>query len=111
MSETKRKSYTDLNVELLEKEKQKKQVKKPDRYRVILINDDYTPQEFVVYVLAIVFRKTMEESRQIMWKAHTEGSAVCGVYSLDIARTKVQEVHKLADEAGHPLQCQLAKEE
>ncbi len=53
----------------------------------------------------------MEESRQIMWKAHTSGSAVCGVYSLDIARTKVAEVHKLADDAGHPLQCQLAKEE
>ncbi|MBL0955246.1 ATP-dependent Clp protease adapter ClpS [Leptospira levettii] len=111
MSETKRKSYTDFNVELLEKEKQKKQLKKPNRFKVILINDDYTPQEFVVYVLAVVFRKSMEESRQIMWKAHTEGSAVCGVYSLDIARTKVEEVHKLADEAGHPLQCQLAKEE
>ncbi|TGL54942.1 ATP-dependent Clp protease adapter ClpS [Leptospira kemamanensis] len=111
MSETKRKSYTDFNVELLEKEKQKKQVKKPNRYQVILINDDYTPQEFVVYVLAIVFRKSMEESRQIMWKAHTEGSAVCGVYSLDIARTKVEDVHRLADDAGHPLQCQLAKEE
>lgn len=111
MSETKRKSYTDFNVELLEKEKQKKQVKKPNRYQVILINDDYTPQEFVVYVLAVVFRKSMEESRQIMWKAHTEGSAVCGVYSLDIARTKVEDVHRLADEAGHPLQCQLAKEE
>ncbi|GBF42103.1 ATP-dependent Clp protease adaptor protein Clp [Leptospira ellinghausenii] len=111
MSETNRKSYTDFNVELLEKEKQKKQLKKPNRFKVILINDDYTPQEFVVYVLAVVFRKSMEESRQIMWKAHTEGSAVCGVYSLDIARTKVEEVHKLADEAGHPLQCQLAKEE
>ncbi|MCW7462761.1 ATP-dependent Clp protease adapter ClpS [Leptospira limi] len=111
MSETSRKSYTDFNVELLEKEKQKKQLKKPNRFKVILINDDYTPQEFVVYVLAVVFRKSMEESRQIMWKAHTEGSAVCGVYSLDIARTKVEEVHKLADEAGHPLQCQLAKEE
>ncbi|PJZ37032.1 ATP-dependent Clp protease adapter ClpS [Leptospira levettii] len=111
MSETKRKSYTDFNVELLEKEKQKKHFKKPNRFKVILINDDYTPQEFVVYVLAVVFRKSMEESRQIMWKAHTEGSAVCGVYSLDIARTKVEEVHKLADEAGHPLQCQLAKEE
>ncbi|XDD44904.1 ATP-dependent Clp protease adaptor ClpS [Leptospira sp. WS39.C2] len=111
MSETKRKSYTDFNVELLEKEKQKKQLKKPDRYKVILVNDDYTPQEFVVYVLTIVFRRSMEESRQIMWKAHTEGTAVCGVYSLDIARTKVGEVHKLADDAGHPLQCQLAKEE
>ncbi|MCT8332389.1 ATP-dependent Clp protease adapter ClpS [Leptospira sp. 85282-16] len=111
MSDPKRKSYTDMNVELLEREKQKKKLKKPDRYKVILINDDYTPQEFVVFVLANVFRKSMEESRQIMWKAHTSGSAVCGVYSLDIARTKVAEVHKLADDAGHPLQCQLAKEE
>lgn len=103
------KSYTEYNVELLEKEKKK--LKRPSRYKVILINDDYTPQEFVVWVLANVFRKSLEESRQIMWTAHTTGSAVCGVYPLDVARTKVSEVHALAKEAGHPLQCQLAKEE
>jgi len=109
MANTKRKDQTDSNVSVLEKEKIK--LKKPSRYKVILINDDYTPQEFVVWVLANVFRRSMEESRQIMWTAHTTGFAVCGVYPLDIARTKVEEVRKLADEAGHPLQCRLAKEE
>ncbi|TGN08433.1 ATP-dependent Clp protease adapter ClpS [Leptospira ilyithenensis] len=97
--------------DVLLQEKQKIKLKKPSRYKVILINDDFTPQEFVIWVLANVFRKTMEESRHIMWTAHTTGTAVCGVYPLDIARTKLEEVHKLADEAGHPLQCQLAKEE
>ncbi|MCZ8156989.1 MAG: ATP-dependent Clp protease adapter ClpS [Leptospira sp.] len=109
MANTKKSNQTNEDVLLLEKQKLK--IKKPSRYKVILINDDYTPQEFVVWVLATVFRKTLEESRKIMWTAHTTGSAVCGVYSLDVAQTKVVEVHKYADEAGHPLQCQLAKEE
>ncbi|GBF49239.1 ATP-dependent Clp protease adaptor protein Clp [Leptospira ryugenii] len=107
MADTKRK--IDSDVGLLEKEKVK--LKKPSRYKVILINDDFTPQEFVVWVLAKVFRKSMEESKQIMWTAHTTGSAVCGVYPLDVAQTKVEEVHRYAEEAGHPLQCRLAKEE
>ncbi|WP_411822536.1 ATP-dependent Clp protease adapter ClpS [Leptospira sp. 'Mane'] len=106
---TKKSKEPQDDVLLLEKQKIK--LKKPGRYKVILINDDFTPQEFVTWVLANVFRKTIEESRQIMWTAHTTGTAVCGVYPLDIARTKVEEVHRLADEAGHPLQCQLAKEE
>jgi len=109
MAAIKKNPKTNEDVLLLEKQKIK--LKKPSRYKVILINDDFTPQEFVVWVLANVFRKTMEESRKIMWTAHTTGTAVCGVYSLDVAQTKVHEVHKYAEEAGHPLQCQLAKEE
>ncbi|TGL62741.1 ATP-dependent Clp protease adapter ClpS [Leptospira ognonensis] len=109
MANTKKNPGTDDGVLTLEKQKIK--LKKPSRYKVILINDDFTPQEFVVWVLANVFRKTLEESRKIMWTAHTTGTAVCGVYSLDIAQTKVTEVHRYAEEAGHPLQCQLAKEE
>jgi len=92
-------------------EKQKIKLKRPDRYKVILLNDDYTPQEFVVWVLNQVFQKNWEESKRIMWLAHTTGSAVCGVYPLDIAKTKVGEVHRYAEESGHPLQCILAKEE
>jgi ATP-dependent Clp protease adaptor protein ClpS len=103
------KTKRDENVLLLEKEKVK--LKRPDRYQVILLNDDFTPQEFVIWVLAEVFQKSMQESKQIMWTAHTTGSAVCGTYPLDIAKTKVAEVHRLADEEGHPLQCTLAKEE
>ncbi|MDF3818779.1 ATP-dependent Clp protease adapter ClpS [Leptospira sp. 96542] len=106
---TKRKENEDSDVSVLERTIIK--LKKPSRYKVILINDDYTPQEFVVWVLSAVFRRSLEESRQIMLLAHTTGYAVCGVYPLDIAKTKVEEVHKLADDAGHPLQCQLAKEE
>ncbi|MDZ4727169.1 MAG: ATP-dependent Clp protease adapter ClpS [Leptospira sp.] len=109
MANSNKKSGTQDDVQVLEKQKVK--LKKPSRYKVILINDDYTPQEFVVWVLANVFRRSIEESRKIMWTAHTTGTAVCGVYPLDIAQTKVQEVHMYADEAGHPLQCQLAKEE
>ncbi|TGN18707.1 ATP-dependent Clp protease adaptor ClpS [Leptospira idonii] len=105
------KKLTQTEEDLLLLEKEKIRPKKPGRYKVILLNDDFTPQEFVVWVLANVFRKSVGESRQIMWTAHTTGSAVCGVYPLDIARTKVEEVHRLAEEAGHPLQCQLAKEE
>lgn len=109
MAGPKKNPKEDSNVSVLEREKVK--LKKPGRYKVILINDDFTPQEFVVWVLANVFRKSMEESRVIMWTAHTTGYAVCGVYPLDIARTKVEEVRKLAEEAGHPLECRLAKEE
>ncbi len=103
------KTKKDESVLVLEKEKTR--LKRPDRYKVILLNDDFTPQEFVVWVLAEVFQKTLQESKQIMWLAHTTGSAVCGTYPLDIAKTKVAEVHRLAEEQGHPLQCTLAKEE
>jgi ATP-dependent Clp protease adaptor protein ClpS len=109
MANTKRKEETGDG--LLLQEKQKIKLKKPSRYKVILINDDYTPQEFVVWVLANVFRRSLEESRKIMWTAHTTGTAVCGIYPLDVAQTKVAQVHQYAEEAGHPLQCQLAKEE
>jgi ATP-dependent Clp protease adaptor protein ClpS len=74
-------------------------------YQVILLNDDYTPMEFVVNILERVFAKTPEQAEQLMLKVHYEGRAVCGVYPRDIAATKVEIVRQLAQSRQHPLQC------
>lgn len=81
------------------------QTKPPRLYKVILVNDDYTTMEFVVEVLQRFFAMTRERALQIMLKVHNEGSAVCGVYSLDIAETKVTQVTEFAKQHGHPLRC------
>ena len=88
---------------LLELEKQK--VKPPPLYKVLLLNDDYTPMEFVVVVIQEFFSKDRETATQIMLKIHLDGRAVCGVYSRDVAATKVDQVQEAAKQAGHPLQC------
>ena len=75
---------------LLTKEKPK--AKKPSMYAVILINDDYTPMEFVIYVLQTIFKKTYDEAKKIMLKVHNEGKGICGIYALDIAETKANQV-------------------
>lgn len=80
-------------------------LKPPSLYQVVLLNDDYTPMEFVVHVLQNFFSKTMDEATAIMLKIHTEGRGVCGVYSKDIATTKADRVIDLAQENGHPLQA------
>ena len=79
--------------------------KLPDMYKVLLLNDDYTPMEFVVDTIQRFFNKTREQATQIMLKVHTEGMGVCGVYPQDIAETKMQQVSIAAKEAQHPLQC------
>ncbi len=79
--------------------------KLPDMYKVLLLNDDYTPMEFVVEVIQRFFNKTHEQATQIMLKVHTEGVGVCGVYPQDIAETKMQQVLICAKDAQHPLQC------
>ena len=79
--------------------------KLPDMYKVLLLNDDYTPMEFVVETIQRFFNKTREQATQIMLKVHTEGRGVCGVYPQDIAETKMQQVSMAAKEAQHPLQC------
>jgi ATP-dependent Clp protease adaptor protein ClpS len=75
----------------------------PDRYKVILHNDDYTTMEFVIEVLVKVFHKSIVESEQIMLTVHKKGKAVCGIYTYDIAQTKVYQVRQLAKENGFPL--------
>lgn len=77
----------------------------PDRYQVLLLNDDFTPMEFVVMILQDYFYKNQEVATQIMLKIHLEGKAVAGIFSKDIAMTKVKQVISKAREQGHPLQC------
>jgi len=79
--------------------------KPPSMYKVILLNDDYTPMEFVVDVLQRFFNKSREQATQIMLKVHTEGVGVCGVYPHGIAETKTNQVMNYAQEHQHPLQC------
>lgn len=82
-------------------------LKKPPMYRVVLINDDYTPMDFVVHVLQLFFRMDREQATRVMLTIHTQGKGVCGVYTRDIAETKAQQVNRYARENQHPLLCEL----
>lgn len=93
----------DLGVAVLA---EKPKLKKPPRYKVIMFNDDYTPMEFVVHVLQKFFNMGFEKATQIMLAIHTTGSAVCGIYTRDIAETKVNQVNQYAKENQHPLLSQ-----
>lgn len=99
----------DLEGDLLTEEITK--LKRPDMYRIVLLNDDYTPREFVVWVLIKVFYKSEEEGTRIMLEAHTRGKSIIGVYTYDIARTKVMQVDNLAKQHEHPLKCDMEVEE
>ena len=83
--------------------------KLPKKYKVILLNDDYTPMEFVVEVIQKVFSKTRDEATKIMLQIHTEGIGICGIYPLEIAETKMNQVLNLSKESQHPLQCIIEK--
>lgn len=86
-------------------ERQTARVEPPPMYQVVLLNDDYTPMEFVVMVLQEYFQLDLEAATQIMLKIHHEGRGVCGVFSKDVAATKVEMVSSAARRGGHPLQC------
>jgi ATP-dependent Clp protease adaptor protein ClpS len=86
-------------------EKQAQKLRPPSMYQVVLLNDDYTPMEFVVAIIQEYFNKDRETAMQIMLKVHIDGRGVCGVYSKDVALTKVELVLAHARQAGHPLQC------
>ena len=86
-------------------EKTRHKQAKPPRFKVVLYNDDYTPMGFVVGVLETVFKKSPSESNALMLRIHRSGSGVAGVYTLDVAETKVVTVHKLAEERGFPLRA------
>lgn len=88
-------------------ERQEQRVEPPRMYQVVMLNDDFTPMEFVVWVLQEHFQRDLETATQIMLTIHHEGKAVCGVYSRDVAVTKVELVQAAAKRAGHPLQCIL----
>lgn len=84
--------------------------KPPPLFKVLLLNDDYTPMEFVVRVLQQFFLKSREQATQIMLKVHNEGIGLCGIYTHDIAETKVNQVTAFAREHQHPLQCVMEEE-
>ncbi len=86
-------------------ERETLQTKPPRMYQVVMLNDDYTPMEFVVMVLQEFFKRDLETATQIMLKIHHDGRGVCGVYSKDVAATKVELVLAAARRGGHPLQC------
>ena len=86
-------------------EAKKAKVKLPPMYKVLLLNDDYTPMEFVVLVLQKFFGMTRERATQVMLKVHREGMGICGVYPRDVASTKVQQVAAYSRKHQHPLQC------
>ena len=86
-------------------ERKEQKTEPPPMYQVILLNDDYTPMEFVVMVLQEYFNRDLETATQIMLKIHHDGRGVCGVYSKDVAGTKVELVLAAARRGGHPLQC------
>ena len=97
---------SDLGAVVLEKEPE---VKEPPSYQVVLINDDYTPMEFVVMVLEKIFNKKQEEATQIMLHVHKNGIGVCGTFTYEVAESKCKSVMDMAKKNEHPLQCTMEK--
>jgi ATP-dependent Clp protease adaptor protein ClpS len=90
--------------------KAKPKTKKPAMYKVLMLNDDYTPMEFVVHILERFFSKNRQEATRIMLHVHRRGVGVCGVYTYEVAETKVTQVMDFARQHQHPLQCTLEKD-
>ncbi len=108
MSEDKKNNNGGSNTGVVVRTRPK--TKKPSLYKVLMLNDDYTPMEFVVSVLERIFNKDHEEATQIMLHVHQRGVGVCGVFTYEIAETKVNQVMEFARRQQHPLQCTLEKE-
>jgi ATP-dependent Clp protease adaptor protein ClpS len=89
--------------------RKKRKTKRPDLYRVLLLNDDYTPMEFVVHVVMRFFQKSQENAMQIMLHVHNHGVGECGVYTYEVAETKVTQVMDYSRKNQHPLQCVMEK--
>ncbi len=90
--------------------KSKPKTKKPSMYKVIILNDDYTPMEFVIHILEQIFNKAHEEATRIMLHVHRKGVGVCGVFPYEVAETKASQVMDAARQHQHPLQCTLEKD-
>ena len=89
----------------------KPELKRPPLFKVVLINDDYTPMEFVVEVLEVFFRMNREQATHVMLTVHTQGKGVCGIFTRDIAETKSAQVNQYARENEHPLLCEIEASE
>ncbi len=98
-------SHTNLAV------KTRQKTKKPSMYKVLMLNDDYTPMEFVVDVLKLFFAMSDEDATRVMLHVHHRGVGMCGVFTYEIAETKVNQVMSLARKKQHPLQCTIEKNE
>ncbi|EGF2682501.1 ATP-dependent Clp protease adapter ClpS [Escherichia coli] len=98
-----------LDFDQLAEEKVRDALKPPSMYKVILVNDDYTPMEFVIDVLQKFFSYDVERATQLMLAVHYQGKAICGVFTAEVAETKVAMVNKYARENEHPLLCTLEK--
>lgn len=90
---------------------EKPALKRPSLYKVLMMNDDFTPMDFVIDVLMLFFAMTEEKATQVMLAVHTEGKAVCGVYTRDIAETKAAQVNQYSSECDHPLLCEIERAE
>ena len=90
--------------------KTRAKTKKPSLYKVLLLNDDYTPMEFVVHILERIFGKSREEAEVVMLHVHRHGVGICGVFTFEVAETKVTQVIEFARRHQHPLQCTMEKE-
>lgn len=101
---------TDQNFENddgLVVEEQRPKLKQPPLFKVVLLNDDYTPMEFVIYVLETFFKMDREQATRVMLNVHTKGKGVCGIYTRDVSETKVTQVNEYARTNNHPLMCDM----
>jgi ATP-dependent Clp protease adaptor protein ClpS len=99
-------SHKDQGLAL---EEARPEVKLPPMYRVVLINDDYTPMDFVIEILQTFFRMSHDRATQVMLHVHTRGKGVCGVFTFEIAETKVVQVNEYSRQSEHPLKCIMEK--
>ena len=104
--ESHRKSSGELGLAL---EEARPEVELPPMYRVVLLNDDYTPMDFVIEILKTFFDMGHDKATQVMLHVHTKGKGVCGVFTFEIAETKVVQVNEYARQSEHPLKCTMEK--
>jgi ATP-dependent Clp protease adaptor protein ClpS len=100
----------DGQGDTLIRDSSKSRAKKPARYKVLILNDDYTSMEFVIYILTGIFRHSQTSATRVMLHIHKQGVGVAGIYSKEIAETRVAQVLSIARESGHPLQCTMEQE-
>src|SRR5438477_7900752 len=108
MNEPDKRNGEEPNTDVIVKAKPK--TKKPSMYKVLMLNDDYTPMEFVVHILERFFSKSRQEATRIMLHVHRRGVGICGVYTYEVVETKVTQVMDFARQHQHPLQCMLEKD-
>lgn len=108
MSEQNNDNGDELDGSVITKSKPK--TKKPSMYKVLMLNDDYTPMDFVVHVLQQFFRMSESEAMRVMLQVHQQGLGVCGVFTFEVAETKIHQVVEYARKHEHPLQCTLEKD-